>query len=158
MSTIKLTLPDGKLLEVPSGASVLDAAKLIGPKLALAVVAAKLDGKLVDLTHKVEQPAKFVLLKPDSGEGLEVFRHSSSHVLAQAIMRFYPHAKLAIGPVVEEGFYYDIGGIPPLSPDDLAKIEAEMKKVVDEDQPFVRREMKKADALKLYPDNLTSAN
>ncbi len=153
MSDISLTLPDGKILKVPAGSSVLDAAKLIGPKLALAVVAAKLDGQMVDLSHKVEKPAKFVLLKPDSGEGLEVFRHSSSHVMAQAIMRLYPQARLAIGPVVEEGFYYDIGKIPPLSPDDLGRIEAEMKKIVDEDQPFVRREMKKADALKLYSDN-----
>ncbi len=153
MSNIILTLPDGKPLEVPAGASVLDAAKLIGPKLAQVVVAAKLDNQMVDLSHKVDKPAKLVLFKPDSGEGLDVFRHSSAHVLAQAIMRLYPDAKLAIGPVVEEGFYYDIGGIPPLSPDSLVKIEDEMKKIVAEDQPFVRREMAKKEALALYPNN-----
>ncbi len=153
MSEIQLTLPDGKLLSVPSGASVLDAAKLIGPKLAEAVVAAKLDDEKVDLAHPITKPAKLVLLKPDSGEGLEVFRHSSAHVMAQAIMRLFPQAKLTIGPVVEEGFYYDIGGLKPLVPDDLAKIEEEMKKIVLEDQPFVRKEMRKEDALALYPDN-----
>ena len=153
MSDISLTLPDGKILKVPAGASVLDAAKLIGPKLAQVVVAAKLDEQLVDLTHKVEKDAKFVLFKPDSGDGLSIFRHSSAHVLAQAVKRLYPSAKLAIGPVVEEGFYYDIGAVPPLNPEDLVRIEAEMKKIVEEDQPFVRREMKKEDALALYPDN-----
>lgn len=153
MPSITLTLPDGKKLEVPSGASVLEAAKLIGPKLAQAVVAAKLDGEMVDLSHAVTKPAHLVLLKADSGEGLEVFRHSSAHVMAQAIMKLFPQAKLAIGPVVEEGFYYDIGGIPPLSPDDLARIEEEMKKIVEENQPFERKEMKKKDALALYPDN-----
>ncbi len=153
MSSIILTLPDGKPLEVPAGATVLDAAKLIGPKLAQVVVAAKLDEQMVDLSHKVERNAKFVLFKPDSGVGLEVFRHSSAHVMAQAVKRLFPQAQLAIGPVVEEGFYYDIGGIPPLSPDDLGKIEAEMKNIVEEDQPFVRREMGKKEALALYPDN-----
>ncbi|VVB57322.1 putative threonine--tRNA ligase 1 [uncultured archaeon] len=153
MSDITLTLPDGKALKVPAGATVLDAAKLIGPKLAQVVVAAKLDEQLVDLSHKVERDAKFVLFKPDSGAGLEVFRHSSAHVMAQAVRRLYPQAQLTIGPVVEEGFYYDIGGIPPLSPEDLARVEAEMKKIVEEDQPFVRREMSKKDALALYPDN-----
>ncbi len=153
MNDISLTLPDGKVLKAPAGATVLDAAKLIGPKLAQVVVAAKLDEQMVDLSHKLDHDAKFVLFKPDTGAGLEVFRHSSAHVMAQAILRIYSQAQLTIGPVVEEGFYYDIGGIPPLSPDELVKIEAEMKKIVEEDQPFVRREMKKGEALALYPEN-----
>ncbi len=152
-STVILTLPDGKPLEVEKGATMLQAAGKIGPKLALAVVAGKLDGKMVDLAHKIEGAAKLVLLKPDSGEGLEIFRHSSAHVLAQAVMRLYPKAELAIGPVVEEGFYYDIGGIPPLTPQDLARIEEEMKKIVAEDQPFERKEMGKEEARALYPAN-----
>ena len=154
MTDIILTLPDGKALHVPEGATVLDAAKLIGPKLAQVVIAAKLDGRMVDLSHNITGPAKLVLLKADSPEGLGVFRHSCAHVMAQAVLRLFPDAKLAIGPVVDEGFYYDIGGIPPLSPEDLAKIEAEMKNVVSEDQPFERVEMPKAKALTLYPANV----
>ncbi|MDE1798666.1 MAG: TGS domain-containing protein, partial [Candidatus Micrarchaeota archaeon] len=152
-SNVILTLPDGKPLEVEKGATVLQAAAKIGPKLALAVVAGKLDGNMVDLSHRVESPAKLVLLKPDSGEGLEVFRHSSAHVLCQAVQRLFPDAKPTIGPVVEEGFYYDFARPQPFTPEDLAKIEEEMRKIVAEDQPFERREMGKEAALALYPSN-----
>jgi threonyl-tRNA synthetase len=152
-STVILTLPDGKALEVEKGATMLTAAGKIGPKLALAVIAGKLDGKPVDLTHQVQAPAKLVLLKPDSGEGLEIFRHSSAHVLCQAVQRLFPDAKPTIGPVVEEGFYYDFARPHPFTPEDLVKIEEEMKKIVLEDQPFERIEMSKADALALYPTN-----
>lgn len=151
---VKLTLPDGKILEVEKGATIYDAAKKIGARLAEAVVAGKIDGKAYDLSHKIETGGKFELLKPDSGEGLEIFRHSTAHIMAQAVLRVFPGAKLTIGPVVEEGFYYDIEYPTPFTPEDFRKIEQEMSKIVVEGQAFVRVEMSKEDALKLYPDNV----
>ncbi len=152
--TIKLTLPDGKIIEVEKGASVYEAAKKIGPRLAEAVVAGKIEGKAYDLAHEIQKGGKFELLKPDSGEGLEIFRHSTAHIMAQAVLRVFPGAKLTIGPVVEEGFYYDIEYPTPFTPEDFRKIEQEMSKIVVEGQKFERREIGKEEALALYPDNM----
>lgn len=150
---VKLTLPDGKVLEIERGTTVYEAAKKIGARLAEAVVAGKIDGKTYDLSHKIMHGGKFELLKPDTGEGLEIFRHSTAHIMAQAILRAFPGAKLTIGPVVEEGFYYDIDYPTPFTPEDFRKIEQEMSKIVVEEQPFERREISKEEALALYPDN-----
>ncbi|PIT84291.1 threonine--tRNA ligase [Candidatus Micrarchaeota archaeon CG10_big_fil_rev_8_21_14_0_10_45_29] len=150
---IILTLPDGKKLEMPKGSTVLEAAAKIGPGLAKAVVAGSLDGKVVDLGRKIEKSAKFVLYKPDSSEGLEVMRHSCAHVMAQAVLRVFPNVKLTIGPVIEDGFYYDFAKKEPFTPENLLKIEKEMQNIIDENQPFERIEVSREKALKLYPDN-----
>ncbi|MFH0927310.1 MAG: threonine--tRNA ligase [Candidatus Micrarchaeota archaeon] len=154
MAEITLTLPDGKKLEIEKGATCLDAAKKIGAGLARAVVAAKLDDTVVDLSRPIEKGANFVLFKPDSPEGLGVVRHSTAHVMAQAILRLYPDCKLTIGPVVDNGYYYDIERQKPFQPDELEKIEAEMARVSAEDQPFERVEVSKNQALDLYSDNV----
>lgn len=149
-----LTLPDGKILEIESGQTSLDAAKKISEGLARAVVAAKLDGKLVDLNLPIEKNADFVLIKADTPDGLDVLRHSAAHVMAQAILRLYPDVKLTIGPVVDNGYYYDVERATPFLEEDLAKIEAEMKRIVDENQPFERVEISRKQALELYFDNV----
>lgn len=151
---IELTLPDGHKLKVEKGITALDAARQIGPALAKVCVAAKLDGKPVDLSHKIEKHCKLVLIKGDSEEGLDVMRHSASHVMAQAVLRLFPDAKLTIGPIIEGGFYYDFERKEPFTPADLEKIEHEMKKIIDEEQPFERKEMKKKEAMALYSDNM----
>ncbi len=116
-------------------------------------VAAKIQDKLVDLSHTLTAPCEIRLLTPEDHEGLDVVRHSASHVMAQAILRLFPTAKLTIGPVVENGFYYDIYLEQPLKEPDLARIEKEMQKIIEEDQPFERIEMPKQKALELYRNN-----
>lgn len=150
---VLLELPDGKKLEIEDGQTCLDAAKKIGAGLAKAVIAAKIDGKLVDLSYKPQSNAKFLLIKPDSPEGLDIMRHSCSHVMAQAVLRLFSDAKVTIGPVIEGGFYYDFEKKESFTPEDLLKIEAEMQKLVDEAQEFVRREMSRQEALSLYKGN-----
>jgi len=149
----KVILPDGKTLEVPSGATAADAIGKIGKRLLAASLAAEIDGKAVDLNAKLPASCSFKAFTFDSKEGKEVFWHSSAHLLAQAVVRIYPHALPTIGPALEEGFYYDFAGLPPLSPDDLAKIEAEMAKIVSENQPAVRKEMGKKEASALFAGN-----
>ncbi|MFA5108115.1 MAG: threonine--tRNA ligase [Candidatus Micrarchaeia archaeon] len=152
--SIKIILPDGKPLEMSAGSSAHDAAMKISPGLARAVVAAKIDGKMADLSAKLHDGAKLILIKPQTPEGLEVVRHSSAHIMAQAIQRLFSDAKLTIGPVIEEGFYYDVARKQPFTPDDMIKIENEMQKIVEEDQPFVRVEVDRKKALELYSDNV----
>jgi len=149
----KVTLPDGKVLEVPEGASAADAIGKIGKRLLAATYAASIDGKQVDLSYKLPDACTLKAFTYASPEGKEVFLHSSAHLLAMAVNRLYPHILPTIGPVVEEGFYYDFGNAPAFTPDDLAKIEAEMEKIVQENLPVRRVEMSKADALALFSGN-----
>src|SRR3989344_5517941 len=149
----KVTLPDGKVLEVPAHATAADAIGKIGKRLLGDSLAAEIDGKQVDLFFPIAKDCKLKAYTFASPERKTVFWHSTSHVLAQAVMRLYPKALPTIGPPVEEGFYYDFAGLPPLTPDDLGKIEAEMAKIVAENQPSRRVELSRADAAKLFPHN-----
>jgi threonyl-tRNA synthetase len=117
------------------------------------IIAARVNEKLVDLSTKINSPMKIELISNNSAEGLEIMRHSCAHVLAQAILRLYPNAKLTIGPVVEEGFYYDIDLEHPFTQEDIQKIEKEMSKIKNQAQEFERRELTKKEALELYKDN-----
>ncbi|MCX8163437.1 MAG: threonine--tRNA ligase [Candidatus Micrarchaeota archaeon] len=117
------------------------------------IVAIKIDGKLYDLNKKIEKDQIVEFVKNNSPEGLEVLRHSCAHVMAQAIVRLYKDAKLTIGPVVEDGFYYDIYREKPFELEDIKKIEQEMKQIIEEDQPFERVEVSKQKAKELYKDN-----
>ncbi|HOZ48030.1 MAG TPA: threonine--tRNA ligase [Candidatus Hydrogenedentes bacterium] len=147
---IGIALPDGSRMEIEDGATVLDVAQQIGPRLAKAATAAEVNGTVVDLTTPLHEGDTVTILTFDSEKGREVFRHSASHVMAAAIKRLWPEAKLAIGPAIEDGFYYDIDVPKTFVQDDLQAIEAEMAKVVQEDVPFVRKEMSKADALAYF--------
>ncbi len=151
---VMITLPDGNKIEIENGKSAYDVALKISTGLAKACIGAKLDDKLVDLHAPITKDAKLVLIKPQTPEGLDIIRHSTSHLMAQAILRIYPDAKLTIGPVVENGFYYDIEHKSAFVESDLQKIEEEMKRIVDEDQPFVAIEVSKKQALELYSDNI----
>jgi len=149
----KVTLPDGKVLEMSAGSTAADAIGKIGKRLLSATYAASIDGKMVDLPHKLPEKCALRAFTYASPEGKEVFMHSAAHLLAMAVNRLYPNILPTIGPVVEEGFYYDFGNAPAFTPDDLAKIEAEMAKIVKENLPVRRVEMSKKDALKLFASN-----
>ncbi|MGV8141396.1 MAG: TGS domain-containing protein, partial [Candidatus Woesearchaeota archaeon] len=153
MSNVKIVFPDGKNEEFSKGISVLEIAEKIGPRLAMAAIAAKVNGALVDVSHKIESDSQLQILTGKDKEGLEVIRHSAAHLFAHALLRLFPESRLTIGPVVDEGFYYDIDSDRTFSPADFPAIEAEMEKIVKEDLPVYREELSRQDALKLFSDN-----
>ena len=148
---INITLPDGNIKAFEGPVSGLDVARSISEGFARNCVAMELDDSLMDLNVTIDHDAKIRLITSKDKEGLEVLRHSAAHVMAQAILRIYKDAKLTIGPAVEDGFYYDID-MEPVSEDDFPKIEAEIKKVIKEKLPVIRREVSKAEALEFYKD------
>jgi len=147
---MKVTFPDQSIREYPDGYTALQIAESIGPRLAKEAIAAKVNGELKDLTTPLSGDIALELIKPESPEALEILRHSASHIMAQAVLRLYPGAKLAIGPAIDTGYYYDFELPESLKPEDLEKIEAEMAKIVKEDLPFKRFNMSKQDALEHY--------
>lgn len=159
MSTVQLTLPDGSHTEVPRGTTVLQVAEQIGKRLAQAALAGKLDDQVVDLATPLERDGALQILTFDSPEGKDVYWHSAAHVMADAVLRLFPHSKLTIGPPVDDGFYYDFDTSGPdtgpmtFSDDDLARIEAEMAKIVAEGTPFRRREVGAEEARRIFHDN-----
>lgn len=132
----------------PKGITVMDIAKDISPKLANEALVAKVNGELVDLSYKLDKDSKVEILTFEDEEGRNAFRHSTSHVMAQAVKRLFPDVKLGIGPAIEEGFYYDFDRKESFTPEDLEKIEKEMEKIVAEDQPFIRMEVTREEAIK----------
>ena len=150
MSNIKVTLPDGSARDVQEGATVYDLAASIGAGLARAAVAGKLDGNLVDLGTTLHDGAKVEIITEKSPEALEIIRHSTSHLMAQAVQALFPEAKVTIGPAIENGFYYDFDVDTPFSPDDLEKIEAKMAELAKANQNIERQVISKSEALKLF--------
>jgi len=146
---ISITLPDGNIKAFESAVSGRELALSISEGLARNSVAMELDGRLVDLDTPIRQDAAARIVTTRDPEALTVMRHSAAHVMAQAILRLYPEAKLTIGPVVEDGFYYDID-MPPVSEEDFPRIEAEIQKIVKAKLPIRRREVSKAEALDAY--------
>ena len=154
MSTLSVTLPDGSSRELAKGATALDLAKSIGSGLAKAAVAAVVDGFETDLTAGLSDGQEVAIITANTDEGRHVLRHSTAHVLAQAVTRLFPGAKFSVGPAIEHGFYYDFD-LPDgktFSDDDLADIQKEMERIVKEDQPFIRSEMSPDKALELFAD------
>ena len=154
MSDIEVLLPDGSTRTLSDGATALDLATQIGPRLAKDALAAVVDGELTDLETPLFNGATVSIVTPKSDPGREVLRHSSAHVLAQAVTRLWPGAKYAIGPAIDDGFYYDFdlpGGVH-FSDDDLERIDEEMRAIVKEDQPFIRSEYSVVDGLALFAD------
>src|SRR3954462_3993000 len=140
MPSIKL--PDGSIRQVPEGSTVFQVAESIGKRLAQAAVVGKLDGKLLDVSARIPEGEHTLQIITDRDpEGLLILRHSTAHVMAEAIQRLYPKAQLAYGPPLENGFYYDIALDTPISSNDFPKIEAEMAKIVAENRPFTRYEL-----------------
>jgi threonyl-tRNA synthetase len=148
---ITITLPDGSIKQFDQPPTGMDVAMGISEGLARNCVAAKVDDQLVDLGRTIESDARVQLMTTQDGESLEIMRHSAAHVMAQAVLRLYPDAKLTIGPVVEDGFYYDID-MEPISEEVFERIESEMQKIVKAKIPIVRKEVSKAEALEFYQD------
>ncbi len=141
-------LPDGKLLEAPDGTSIQEFAQQIGAGLAKAAIAANLNGRMVDVSTPVVGQADLRILTSRDAEALEIMRHSCAHVMAEAICRLWPAAKLVYGPTVRDGFYYDIDLDDPIRPEDFGRIEAEMAAIVKADDPIRRMEMGRQEALR----------
>ncbi len=147
---MKITLKDGSVMELESPITVLELAKSISEGLARVAVCGKVDGELVDLSYVLDKDAEVSIVTLKDKEGLQVYRHTTSHVLAQAVKNIYPTSKLAIGPTIENGFYYDIEFKTPITQADLVKIENEMKDIIKSDFPIQRQEYSLKDAVKIF--------
>jgi len=153
-SPITITLPDGSTREYDPGVTAADVAGSIGRGLAKAALAAKVDGEWVDLDRPIDHSAVVAIVTPDSPDGREVLRHSTAHVLAQAVTDLFPGAKYAIGPAIEDGFYYDFE-LPDgqrFSDDDFVRIEARMREIVAADEPYLREELGRDAAIETFAD------
>ena len=149
---IKIELKDGAIIEVEKGSSIIDVAKKISEGLARVALAGLVNGEVQDLRHKLTEDCKLEILTFDSLEGKKAYWHTTSHIMAQAIKRLYPEIKLAIGPSIDNGFYYDFDTEKPFSEEDLIKIEDEMKKIIKEDLPLERFELPRKEAIKFMEE------
>jgi threonyl-tRNA synthetase len=150
---LDLRYPDGKVVSHPDGVTGREVAESIGPGLARAAVAVQVNGALLDLDRTIPESGDFAVITLDSEEGLDILRHSSAHVLAQAVLDLYPDATFAIGPPIEDGFYYDFEVEEPFTPDDLERIEGRMNEIIGENQPFSRVAMDRDEALEIFADH-----
>ena len=149
---VKITLPSGDIKEFDHAPNMFEVAKSISNSLAKKAIAAKLDGEYVDMRYIADKDAEVELVTPDTEEGEEVIRHSAAHLMAQAVIRLFPETKVAIGPAIENGYYYDFDPKEQFTEEDLVKIEAEMKKIVKEDIKVERIEMTREDAIKHFEE------
>lgn len=149
---IKITLKDGSVRHYQSGVTVKEIAADISAGLARVALAGKVNGEVVDLNTPINQDSNLEILTFNDEEGQQVYRHSSAHVLAQAVQKLFPGTKLAIGPAIKDGFYYDFDSPHKFTPEDLDKIEAEMNKIIKADLPFVRFELSREEAIKKFSE------
>ena len=147
---IKVTLPDGSERDYADGASPLDVAESISKSLAKKALAAKVNGEMWDLVRPLEGDAQVAIITSRDPEGLELIRHDAAHVLAQAVQDLYPDTQVTIGPVIDDGFYYDFAREEPFSTDDFEKIEKKMNQIIDADYPIVREVWDKEDAIETF--------
>jgi len=147
---LRLTLPDGNVKEFSASVTGLELAASIGAGLAKAALAIKLDGEMRDLMRPIERDAKVEIVTRKSPEALELIRHDTAHVLAEAVQELFPGTQVTIGPNIENGFYYDFARDAPFSTDDFPKIEAKMREIIARDTPLVREEWKRNDAIKYF--------
>src|SRR6516225_3090395 len=152
MSTIEITLPDGSKQSVAAETRPIDIARGISPRLADAAIAAKVNGEMFDLTRPIEKDSTLQILTPKDPESLEVYRHSTAHLLAAAVLELYPETQLGIGPPIENGFYYDFDRATPFTPDDLEKIEKKMWEIQARSLPYERVLTPKAEGLQKYSE------
>jgi threonyl-tRNA synthetase len=150
MPNVQLTFPDGTTKEFPQGVTALEVAKSIGPRLAAEALAAKVDSRLIDLKSPIEASAPIQFITPSSPEGLEVYRHSTAHLLAAAVTELFPDAHPGIGPPTETGFFYDFYREKPFTEEDLARIEAKMRELQKADLPYERVHYPKEEGKKLF--------
>ena len=153
MSVLKLTLPDGSVRELPQGSTGRQLAESIGPGLAKAALAIRVDGQVRDLDRPIEGDASIAILTDRDAEALDVLRHSSAHILATAVRELFPGAGIGFGPPIEDGFYYDFQVDRPFTPEDLERLEAKMAEVANRDFPFVREVVDRAEANRRFADD-----
>ncbi len=147
---VKVTLPDGSVREFPGPVTVTEVARSIGAGLAKAALAGRVDGELVDLSHRIEASASLAIVTERDAEGLDIIRHSTAHLLAYAVKTLFPDAQVTIGPVIENGFYYDFSYKRPFTPEDLDAIEAKMRELAAKDERVVREEWDRDDAVRFF--------
>jgi threonyl-tRNA synthetase len=145
-----IRLPDGAVRHYEAPVTVAEIAASIGPGLAKAALAGKVDGKLVDTSHRIDRDASVAIVTDRDADGLEVIRHSTAHLLAYAVKELFPEAQVTIGPVIEDGFYYDFSYRRPFTPEDLAAIEKRMGELAKKDEPVVRSMMPRDEAVKFF--------
>src|SRR6266545_7776073 len=145
-----IRLPDGSTKSFPAPVSVAEIAASIGPGLARAALAGKVNGRLVDTSHRVAADAQVAIVTERDPEAVEILRHSSAHLLAHAVKELYPDAQVTIGPVIENGFYYDFSYKRPFTPEDLAAIEKRMAEIVKKDLKVERKIMGRDEAVKFF--------
>ena len=149
---IEMILPDGSKRQLENPMTVVEFAKSIGSSLGKATVGAVIDGVQVDPSYVIDKSGEIEIITNTSEKGIEIIRHSAAHIMAQAVQRLFPNTKVTIGPVVENGFFYDFDPERPFTEEDLAKIEEEMKKIVKENYPFERSEMSAEEAKKFFAE------
>jgi threonyl-tRNA synthetase len=147
---IQITLPDGSQREYPGPVTVAEVAASIGPGLAKVTVAGKVDGKLVDASDRIDHDAKLQIITPKDDDGVEIIRHSTAHLVGHAVKQLYPTAKMVIGPVIEDGFYYDIAYERPFTPEDMAAIESRMRELIAQDYEVVKRMTPRAEVIEVF--------
>jgi threonyl-tRNA synthetase len=150
MPDLQITLPDGSTKQIPAGSTPLDVATSISPRLADAAIVARVDGELWDLTRPLDKDVKLQILTNKDADALEVYRHSTAHLLAAAVLELYPETQLGIGPPIENGFYYDFLRPTAFTPDDLEKIEQKMWEIQARNLPYERQYMEKPKGLEKY--------
>ncbi|NLK00751.1 MAG: threonine--tRNA ligase [Clostridia bacterium] len=153
MGSVSITLKDGSIHEIPRGTAVMDVVKGISQRLAREALVARFNEQLVDLNSIINGNGKLEILTFDDAEAREVYWHSTSHILAQAVKNLYPEASLGIGPAISNGYYYDFDVVKGFSPEEVEAIEAEMKKIIKENYSFKRRELSLEEALDLFTEN-----
>ncbi|MED4351702.1 threonine--tRNA ligase [Schinkia azotoformans] len=149
---IKVSFPDGAVKEFPNGTTTKEIAASISSGLKKNALAGKLNGKAIDLRTPITEDGAIEIVTYDTPDGLEILRHSTAHLMAQAIKRLYGDVKLGVGPVIESGFYYDVDMEQPLTPEDLPKIEKEMQRIIDSNLPVERQEVTRTEAIKMYEE------
>ena len=147
---ISVQLPDGSKRQFDHPVTVAEVAASIGPGLAKAAIAGKVDGKLVDVAYRIEDDAKLSIVTDKDPDGLDIIRHSTAHLLAYAVKELFPEAQVTIGPVIENGFYYDFSYKRPFTPEDLQKIEKRMGELAKRDIPITREAWKRDDAVTFF--------
>ena len=145
-----ITLPDGSVRQFDAPVTGTTVAAAIGPGLARAALAMKIDGQLVDLAAEIDHDAAIVFVTRKDDEALELIRHDAAHVLAEAVQELFPGTQVTIGPAIENGFYYDFARDTPFTPEDFAAIEAKMREIVARASPFVRQVMDRDEAIYFF--------
>src|SRR5210317_2081410 len=148
----QITLPDGSKRQFDQPVTVMDVAADIGPGLAKATLAGKVDGQLVDAAYVIDKDASLAIVTSRDEEALELLRHDAAHVMAQAVQELYPGTQVTIGPAIEDGYYYDFAREEPFTPEDLEAIEARMHEIVKRDLPIVREVLDREQAKKVFAE------